>query len=136
MGDRANVCVIGHDGAVWLYAHSAGSSLFAAVRAALDTPAARGRWNDDHYLRRILFAAVLEGASSPELGYGIGAGIGDNEHAVLTVDVVTGRVAWRAPDDATGPVLEDEGASFPEFCGDDGRLFLELEPAWDYRGPR
>ena len=136
MGDRANVCMVGDDGAVWLYAHSDGSSLFAAVRGALDTPAARARWTDDQYLRRIVFGAVLADAYSPELGYGIGATIGDNEHAVLTVDAAWQRVAWRAPEQAVAPVLEGEGVSFAEFCGEAGAAFLEAEPAWDWRGPR
>lgn len=92
MGDRGNIRVRyeGHDDVfVHFYTHWRGSALPQTLHAAL---AKRWRWDDPAYLARIVFCEMVRGYEGSETGYGIGLGILDNEHPIVTVDTKERRV--------------------------------------------
>lgn len=87
MGDRGNIVVQETEGKrVYLYTHWKGSQIGGVVAKAL---AKKKRWDDAPYLARIIFCELIdvEGDIKGEAGYGISAGICDNEYPILVVDV-------------------------------------------------
>jgi hypothetical protein len=111
MGDRGNIAVKqrGDRGHVFLYSHWGGTELPQDLQKAL---ARRQRWTDPAYLTRIIFDTMTEGQQGEETGYGISAGLSDNEHVILEVDCETAKVrAWC--DDAM--TVLGGGWSFEEF---------------------
>lgn len=122
MGDRANVAIktgAGDFEHVWMYTHNAGYGLPDRLQSALSSDTARGRWNDESYLCRILLDRMLTDHESGT-GYGISHGIQDNEYDILEVDIPAQVVrirpfnhkAWRV--DWSAPPLFEMG--FKEFC--------------------
>lgn len=110
MGDRANV-YIREDAAhgVYLYTHWSGNELPEIVRAALDSPAGRGRWSDTSYLARIVFCRMVGPENLNEAtGYGISARIGDNSYRIIVVDPAGMRIGFAEP-----PVWNDETHEYP-----------------------
>lgn len=86
MGDRANVAIlnmrgVNEVGRVYLYTHWDGYRLPIVVRDALKL---EERWDDEQYLARIVFQAML-GNDTGTTGYGIGAAIGDNNYNILVL---------------------------------------------------
>lgn len=97
MGDRGNIVVKGYDDRqVFLYAHWRGTALPGILSRALVV--GEGRWGDESYLARIVFAHMIEGAPVHDTtGYGISAALGDNEHNFLVVNTVQRTVeVWAA----------------------------------------
>lgn len=97
MGDRGNIVVKGYDDRqVFLYSHWGGTNLPGILSRALKTGEAR--WNDEAYIARIIFAHMIEGCRvDATTGFGISAGLGDNEHAILVVNAVQQTVeVWAA----------------------------------------
>lgn len=67
----------------FLYTHWNGSQIRENLRVALSR---KLRWNDPAYLTRIIFDTMTAGDQGSETGYGISAGLCDNQHPVLIVD--------------------------------------------------
>lgn len=97
MGDRGNIG-IQYDGymfedtkppIIYFYSHYDGDEMHKRLAKGLD--AARGRWDDEPYLARIIFDN-LTGLSGGQLGYGISPYIGDNSHDILIVSTGHERV--------------------------------------------
>ena|SRR3990167_9466971 len=93
MGDRAQV-VVGMgtpESRVFLYSHWGGEDLKAVLATALDR--GRNRWDDPHYLARIVFSEIVRDDISGETGFGISTGAQlDIEHPIQEVDCSTGTV--------------------------------------------
>jgi hypothetical protein len=100
MGDRGNVRLIGRDGEVWFYTHWRGTEIPEALKDALKR--GRDRWDDEPYLNRIIFDSLTAGGKNETTGFGISAGIGDNQHGrpIAVVDHVKARVYAQGEDDA------------------------------------
>jgi len=129
MGDRGNIVVKGYDNRqVFLYSHWGGTSLPGTLTRALI--AGEGRWNDEAYIARIIFAHMIEGtAVTDTTGFGISAGIGDNEHKFLVVNAVQQTVeVWSADWDGTP---EDFGWEQSYPIGEWVRLHSE-DSRWGY----
>jgi hypothetical protein len=98
MGSRANVVVVDDNPdrhpkeAVFLYGHWSGSDLPKTLRAALQSPAGKGRKNDPSYLARIIFNRMTKGDEDGEIGFGISTRLTDNQYPLLVVDVQRGVV--------------------------------------------
>lgn len=88
MGDRGNIAIKSADARIYLYSHWGGSELPNDLKTAL---AKRWRWDDDAYLARIIFDAMLAGRHDEETGFGIANYISDNDsvHPILVVDCHT-----------------------------------------------
>lgn len=98
MGNRGNIKVTSEHGSVYLYAHWKGSNLPTIVQTAMRSQSARGRWDDEQYLARILFCHLLPKDDwEGETGYGIGTVIGDGDDKVVEVDVGKQRVLVTLP---------------------------------------
>jgi hypothetical protein len=107
MGDRGNLVVrqtpdTNRDD-VWLYTHWRGSDIPRIVR---DVLAKRIRWYDPTYFTRIAYDVLTENAG-PELGFGIGTSISDNEHDIVVIDLSNEliRIAYAAS--VTGRLPDD-----------------------------
>jgi hypothetical protein len=111
MGDRANVCVKGEDGAVFFYTHWRGSELDALVHAGLQKELL---WGDTAYLRRILFCEIIKGAHSEETGFGISSGICDNAHPIILVNDVDSTVSLATEEEPLKPFHTVTYAQFIE----------------------
>lgn len=86
MGDRANVYVHENENpGVYLYTHWAGTELPETVRTAIER--APDRWNDIHYLTRVIFCEMVGDDTKETTGYGIGAQVGDGDDRIVDVDV-------------------------------------------------
>jgi len=84
MGDRGNILVKQHNGShVYLYTHWDGTRLPILLRKTL---ARKLRWNDESYLARIIFSAMIASDVEGENGYGIATSPPDNEHNFLILD--------------------------------------------------
>lgn len=92
MGDRGNIVVKqGRDNPpVWLYTHWSGCDMPLLLQNALKR---KQRWDDNSYLTRIIFCALIQGDTEGETGYGISTIENDNEHHYLVVDPDEGTVA-------------------------------------------
>ena len=133
MGDRANVYMLegesrgGSKTGVYLYTHWGGTELPHVVQRAL---ARRQRWDDSQYLARIVFCEMVRGYEDEETGFGISAGMGDNEHPILVVDCRTSRVSFcRANGFGSTPVEASAIAAWPfeRYVGLDPH---ELDEKW------
>ena len=106
MGDRANIVVLQPKGEkvkqvtdallangrerIYLYSHWGGSKLPHVLQNVLSR---RARWDDDAYLTRMIFCAMVKGDEESETGYGISTSPPDNEHDYLVVDCDTQTVS-------------------------------------------
>jgi hypothetical protein len=91
------------DSGVFLYTHWGSGSIVEDVRAALASPAGRGRWNDEEYLARIIFDVMTDGQHGEETGFGIGTqSHGDLDFPPIVVDcgnkVVSASRTYEQPD--------------------------------------
>jgi hypothetical protein len=88
MGDRANVYI--HEGdepGVYLYTHWTGTELPDTVRASLDSPRGRSRYNDAAYLARIIFEDMISDDLGSETGYGISPYPPDGDDRIVDINV-------------------------------------------------
>lgn len=86
MGDRSNIVIenaYGTPSRVYLYGHWEGERIIKSAVHGLTS----GRATDIDYLARVVFENMLVRSESigTELGYGISARLGDNEHPVLVI---------------------------------------------------
>jgi len=100
MGDRGNIFFVdvrqGETFAgIYMYTHWSGSSLPGLVREALKR--GRGRWGDAPYLARVVFCELVKDSILEEVGFGLSTKIGDNEHTIVRIDDLAGRVSFHAP---------------------------------------
>lgn len=124
MGDRANIVIYDRrvqsdesQVGIYLYTHWNGSEWPERLRLALDTPAARRRWNDPSYLTRILVANLFEDLGLGETGGGISTVLTDNGHEIIVVDLVREQVSFASP--GNEPYIDhwQNTLSFEDFCG-------------------
>lgn len=125
MGNRGNVCFkTDDDGArVWLYGHHAGD-MRLAVQRALALPHAQQRWKCSAYLTRIIISGIIPaGDHNQEYSWGIATHMGDNEHPIVEVDCVEGKVRIVPFDSRNWKPLWDSDAvqewSFEDFVAAD-----------------
>lgn len=103
MVDRGNIVVQSEsDGRIYFYAHWRGSEVQEIARKAL---AKRWRWDDDVYLRRIVFDTLTEGESGKETGFGISTRLTDNENPIVVLDVDKQKVWLEDENTNPGPAL-------------------------------
>lgn len=82
MGDRGQIKI--KDSGVYLYAHWRGEELPRILQESL---AKKWRWDDDEYLARIIFDAMIGKEQGEEASFGIGTSKHcDIEHPLLVVD--------------------------------------------------
>lgn len=88
MGDRGNIRVIGNmGGAIYLYTHWGGSQLENDLKEALIK--GRDRWDDDAYLTRTIFCAMIPKEQHDEItGFGITTYQTDNDHDIVEVGMI------------------------------------------------
>ena len=111
MGDRGNIKFVGTGPSpIYFYTHYEGSELDAILRRGLDN--GRNRWNDAQYLARIVFCAMVVDNVDGETGYGISTQLYDNEHPILVVDAINGKV-YRETE--SGARRDDREWTFAEF---------------------
>ena len=90
MGDRGNIVIRQRKNTnaddIWFYSHNGGEGLPLVLQQAIQRQV---RWNDETYLARIIFCAMICESDDlkGEIGYGISCRITDNEHSILVVDV-------------------------------------------------
>ncbi len=86
MGDRGNIFVKhgpkDTDG-VYLYSHWTGTDLPEILQNVLKR---HERWDDEPYLTRMIFCAMVGNDMTASTGYGISTKVHDNEHSILRVD--------------------------------------------------
>lgn len=89
MGDRGNVALYygEQEFPIYLYTHWGGSDLREEVAEALNSPAARGRWNDPPYLARIIFSYMIRDDLGGAHGFGIAPYRPDQEHPDVVVSL-------------------------------------------------
>lgn len=123
MGDRANVFVVDQRPdslnlvhGIYLYTHWDGYRWPEALRKALDSPAARNRWDDDQYLIRIVIDQMFADLRDRETGGGIGTRMCDNEHEIIVLDTVHQQVGYAAAGTETDPAAWEEVRSYAQFC--------------------
>lgn len=99
MGSRGNIVITQHPvppgktgEQVYLYTHFGGECLPELVQQVL---ARRLRWDDEGYLARMLFAALIEGDESGDSGAGITTYLTDNEFPLLVLDCKKQQVSMR-----------------------------------------
>lgn len=119
MGERANVVVLDHRDStgVVLYSHWGGYDHLKGALDVLSQPVAQDRWNDGPYLARIIFQSILDAHGPVEsTGFGISAGLCDNNYPILVLDPETQRFDLRGEDlDLLFTRVElDEGWAFGE----------------------
>jgi len=83
MGTSSQVCLETEDGPVYLYKHYDGHKVMADVQKALSM---KLRWNDPHYLARIIFEQMISETTDKECGYGIGLKEVANISLLVVVD--------------------------------------------------
>lgn len=111
MGDRGQIKVIQSNGTLYLYTHWDGNSLIGTVKEALSK---KERWDDEEYLTRILFSAMIAKDIEGTTGFGIGfREHGDLDNPVITVDCIRQEVTFKLNE---GPSIN---LSFSEFIQND-----------------
>lgn len=69
MGTSAQVCIKTESGPIYFYRHYDGLNVAQSVQKAL---AMHLRWDDPHYLSRIIFEEMISGYDDKECNFGIG----------------------------------------------------------------
>lgn len=120
MGDRANICMVQNHsgkGTIYLYTHWKGSELPKILQQALQK--GKERWNDESYLARIIFCAMVGDDMESLTGFGISTYFTDNEHPILVVDAQQKIVGLAKesdiPHDGTPPPVYQQW-SFASYC--------------------
>lgn len=130
MGDRGNIVVVQHadgqkpTGELFLYTHWGGAALPLFVQATLQR---RQRWDDEIYLARMLFCALIQEPDElkEETGLGLSCYLGDNEYPLLKVDCRQQTVTLA---DTEAPT--QQSWTFEEFVA----LSLDEEDPWSSLG--
>ncbi|MBN9415362.1 MAG: hypothetical protein J0I12_07965 [Candidatus Eremiobacteraeota bacterium] len=124
MGERGNIVVVQHpnrpekgEGEIYLYTHFGGECLPSIVHQVL---ARRLRWDDEGYLTRMLFSALVDGDVQGDSGAGITSYLTDNGYPLLVLDTHKKRVSMR---DAG---FSDRSWTFEEFV----RLDIDEDQPW------
>lgn len=88
MGDRGNIRLEYGKGQppIFIYSHWQGTLLPLRVAEALDTEAARRRWNDPSYLARIIFDFMTKDEDA-ELSWGLAPYRPDQEHEDVVINL-------------------------------------------------
>jgi hypothetical protein len=124
MGDRSNIYFPDDSGkdrlrrGIYLYSHWEGPALFEYAQAALDSSAARSRWNDAPYLTRIVVQHILmnHADSASGSGWGLSPSLCDNEYPILVIDASDGRVWFAEQSQETSePATEPAPWTFAQF---------------------
>ena len=89
MGDRGNIIVKGNNEEIYLYTHWGGSELREILRSALRR--GKNRWDDYHYLNRIIFCEMIKDDVLGLIGFGISSEMQDGG-ADIHVDVDSQKV--------------------------------------------
>lgn len=131
MGDRCNIRFRAETGdqPIYFYSHWGGDQLPIVLQNALKQ---HKRWDDDQYLSRIIFCAMIKDAVSSEHGFGISLRLYDNEHPIINVNVETQTVSWCDNEwsfEQYIAVLSDVLREHWENPGWDCSRFNEPEPA-------
>lgn len=91
MGDRSNIVVEQFAGTrVYLYGHWMGESAISVVGSVLSR---QRRWDDESYLARMIFSAMVKNDIGGETGYGISTYLVDNEYPIIVLSPGN-RLAW------------------------------------------
>lgn len=119
MGDRANIFIkqdVTNEG-IWLYSHWGGRDLAATLQRAIKK---MWRWEDEHYLARIIFDEMIGENQGDELSFGISTRMCDNEYPILCVDCQAQTVTARnrGPGESYGDRAHGESTEDPNPCGD------------------
>jgi len=93
MGDRAQIAVkMDKDSKVYLYTHSAGYQHLDILKAVLSR---RARWDDQEYLARMIFSAMIANDITSETGYGLGTyPHGDLSYPIPVLDCDKELITW------------------------------------------
>lgn len=95
MGARANIRFrFDDENSIYLYGHWDGPRLAENLAEHLATEVARGRWNDESYLCRVLVHRILNDMGDPDsaTGHGLAPYEVDNEYPITIVDLPTQQV--------------------------------------------
>lgn len=92
MGTDAQVCIKTEDGPLYFYRHYDGPNVVWSVQKAL---AMQKRWDDPHYLSRIIFEEMISGHADKECGFGIGLKQFSGISLLVTVDCEKQQVELR-----------------------------------------
>lgn len=128
MSDQANVEVkfgVLHP-PVYFYAHSGGSDLDVVMAAALRR--GKNRWDNPHYLARIIFCEMVKSRVMDEIGFGIGSYIPDNSsnHSIISICPLSLTVClkysifddyWKVSDQEINKMSFDDFIEFPGKLG-------------------
>lgn len=125
MGDRSNIKFKQEeDGVIWLYAHWEGSNLALKAKAALASTQARGRWDDEPYLTKIICSQIFAGTEKEATGYGLTTYPTDSNNNDLEIDCAAQAV--RVTPHPDGKVIKEW--TFEEFCkGGDEEIIKLIE---------
>lgn len=132
MGDRANIFVIDQPlsdnpvNGIYLYTHWEGYVWPEILRLALHHTDARGRWNDDSYLTRIVIREVFESLTGAT-GGGVSTYLTDNEHEIIVLNIPGQFVAFASPGEETDPGKWYGALSFSEYCDQVEALYPERQ---------
>lgn len=112
MGDRSNIAVENFDGSrVYLYAHWGGEPIIKSAIHGLKS----GRADDPAYLARIIFEHMIRKDPGSVTGFGISAGIEDNEHPILVISNASNNVqVWFEGESRTEPATAEVFISLVE----------------------
>jgi hypothetical protein len=83
MGTSSQVCLETEDGPLYFYKHYDGRRVMVDVQKALSM---KLRWDDSHYLARIIFEQMISENTDKECGYGIGLREMPNISLLVIVD--------------------------------------------------
>lgn len=131
MGARGNIAVVQHptesnksEECIYLYTHWGGEYVPFFVQQTL---AKRTRWDDEAYLCRMLFCAMVAEDVHGEHGFGITSYVTDYEFPLLVVDCARSLVTLR---DLDAPAASERSWTFEEFV----TLALDAEDPWSSLG--
>lgn len=123
MGDRANIVIQSYGERVYLYGHWMGREMPAIAQRALQR---RQRWDDAPFLARIVFCEMTKGREQEETGFGISAGLTDNEYPICILDVDNQMVTFEEDPERDWTKKPCVGKTFP-FA-----QFIEINPSWEF----
>ena len=93
MGNRAQIAIkMSVRSKVYLYTHWNGSEHLEILRSVL---ARHARWDDEEYLARMIFSAMIKNDIESETGYGIGTSAhGDLGYPIPILHCAGNRITW------------------------------------------
>ena len=135
MGDRANILIIDRPkvaeddnevSGIYLYTHWSGYEWPERLRLAMNLGTARGRWNDESYLTRILITELYEDLGKGATGGGISTLRCGGEYEVIIVDIPAQQVAFAEEGSEEDRNNWHGHLSFEDYCG-------QVEATWPGR---